>query len=123
MNIDLPAPFRLARLASTNSRMIPQMGAVLVIGKKHVSGHNQSKTHPEYANPEKHVHRSIHAELSCLSKVDTAEGGVIYVYRELDGYPAMARPCNNCMSFLRLAKIARVCYTIPHEPYWEEEKL
>lgn len=121
--IELPAPFRLAKLASTNSLMHPRVGAVLVIGKSHTMGYNKDKTHTEYANPEKHVRISLHAELDCLNKVGVAEGGYIYVYREIEGVPAMSRPCNHCMNFLRLAKIARVCYTIPHEPWFEEEEL
>lgn len=123
MEIYLPTPFRIAKLASTNSKMRPKVGAVLVMGKSHIVGYNQEKTHPEYANPEIHIRKSLHAELDCLNKVDTAEGGTVYVYRELEGLPAMARPCNHCMSFLRLAKIDKVCYTIPHYPYWEMEQL
>ena len=121
--IDLPAPFRLAKKASKKSTMCPKVGAVMMYGKTVRVGYNKEKTHPEYANPEKHVRKSIHAELDCLLKEPMFRYTEIYVYRELYGLPAMARPCEHCMEFLKSTGVKRIFYTIPHEPYWEEEKL
>lgn len=123
MNINLPSPFRAARKAAKMSTMRPQVGAVLIWGKSFIYGHNKEKTHPEFANPEKHERTSIHAELDCLNREEVSEADELYVYRELEGVPAMARPCNHCMSFIKETGIKRIFYTIPHEPYWEVEEL
>ena len=120
---DLPAPFRLAKLQADLSTMRPKVGAVLVLDKHTVTGYNKNKTHPKYANPEIHLRKSLHAELDCLNNAPHLERGELYVYRELEGKPAMARPCNHCMKFIKEAGIERILYTIPHEPYWEEEKI
>lgn len=124
----LPSAFRLAKREAEKSSFNPQMGAVLIVGKRLITGHNREKTHPKYANPEKHERRSLHAELDCLKrspifKAGTGGSSEIYVYRELDGLPAMARPCNHCMKFIREAGIEKVYYTIPHEPFWEMEEV
>lgn len=105
------------------SQMHPQMGAVLVLRKHTIGGYNKEKTHPTYANPEIHERKSIHAELDCLNNAPSLEEGVLYVYRELNDMPAMARPCNHCMKFIKDAGIKKIYYTIPHEPYWESEEL
>ena len=123
MDIELPAPFRLARIAARSSTMHPQVGAVIVKGKNYRVGYNKNKTHPEYANPEKHTRISIHAELDCLNKTPLLDAEELYVYRELAGMPAMARPCNHCMRFIRDTEIRTIYYTIPHEPYWEQENI
>lgn len=123
MNIDLPAPFRIAKLQSYFSKMNPKVGAVLVKGKYLFAGHNKLKTHTKYANPSIHEWLSIHAEMDCLNRARIEQAESIYVYRELDGNPAMARPCNGCMRFLKEAGIERIFYTIPHEPFWEMEEI
>lgn len=120
---DLPATFRLAKIAAEESKMNPKMGAVLVLDKQTVKGYNKDKTHPKYANPEIHVRKSLHAELDCLVNAPSLERGELYVYRELEGKPAMARPCNHCMKFIKEAGIDKVHYTIPHSPYWETEEI
>jgi pyrimidine deaminase RibD-like protein len=121
--MNLPTPFRLAKEMSETSKMNPKVGAVIVLDKQRIVGHNKPKTHTKYANPEKHVRKSIHAELDCLNKLISEDktGAELYVYRELEGMPAMARPCNHCMNFIREVGIEKIYYTIPHEPYWEME--
>lgn len=121
--IKLPSAFRLARESAKYADIHPQVGATLVKGKYHISGHNKDKTHPEYANPEKHVRKSLHAELDCLARFPLEEADEIYVYREIQGIPAMARPCNHCMEFIKKLGIKRIYYTIPHEPFYEVEEL
>lgn len=123
MNINLPAPFRLARLAALDSTMHPQVGAVMLFGKHFVRGYNKNKTHPKYANPEKHERLSLHAELDCLNNSPLSAIDELYVYRELNGLPAMARPCNHCMNFIREVGVEKLYYTIPHEPWYEMEEL
>ena len=123
MNYEFPTPFQFAKLEASKSTMRIKVGACLAVGKSVTKGHNKSKTHTKFANPQIHTRTSIHAELDCLNKVPTAEGGEIYVYREVDGVPAMSRPCNHCLTFLKSEGIRRIYYTIPHEPYWEMEEL
>jgi deoxycytidylate deaminase len=123
MNIKLPYPFEIAKKHAKKSIMRPQVGAVIVLDKQRFPGYNKPKTDPKFANPEKHVRISIHAELDCMDRDIAYSKGDLYVYRELDGIPAMARPCNHCMKFIREVGIEKIYYTIPHEPYWEEEEL
>jgi|SRR5690349_2744616 len=124
----LPTLFRLAKRISEKSNMNPKVGAVLHLDKQTLTGYNKEKTHPKFANPEKHIRKSLHAELDCLSKCevfpDVMADWEIYVYREVHGKPAMARPCNHCMKFIRESGIiSRIYYTIPHEPFWESEEI
>ena len=121
--IVLPTPFETAKRQAKKSTMRPQMGAVIVLDKQRFVGYNKPKTDPKFANPEKHERISIHAELDCLERGVVYTGAELYVYRELDGLPAMARPCNHCMKFIKEAGIEKIYYTIPHEPYWEMEEV
>lgn len=120
---NLPEPFRLARKMADKSVMRPKVGAVLVSGKYMFGGYNKDKTHTIYANPEIHERISIHAELDCINRVPFDDAEELYVYRELDGIPAMARPCNHCMAFIKKSGIKKIYYTIPHEPWWEKEEV
>jgi deoxycytidylate deaminase len=123
MSIKLPHPFHTAKREAKKSTMRPQVGAVIVLDKQRFTGYNKPKTNPKFANPEKHVRISVHAELDCLDRGVEFTEGELYVYRELEGLPAMARPCNHCMTFIKEAGIEKIFYTIPHEPYWEKEDL
>src|SRR6186713_1545083 len=107
----------IARSESKKSSLETKVGACLVEGKSIIRGYNKDKTHPTYANPEKHVRKSLHAELDCLTK-STRAGGVIYTYREVNGHTAMARPCEHCMAFLRESGVSTVVYSTGEHPYW-----
>lgn len=125
MNVGFPTYFRHAREEALKSNLRTKVGACLVAGKSIFRGHNKDKTHPEFANPEIHERKSLHAELDCFLGFDQDNivDGEIYVYREVDGVPAMARPCNHCMKFLKKYGITKIYYTIPHFPYWDEEEI
>lgn len=115
---------RHAMRESRRSEHDVPMGAVLVNKRPIARGHNMTKTHPKYANPEKHVSISIHAEIACLIDASAIRGDTIYVYREdKQGWPAMARPCANCQEALRDAGVSKMIYSIPHPPYYCEEEL
>lgn len=121
---------KMASDEATKSDLPTKVGAVLVMGKTIVRGHNRKKTHPEFANPQKHVRKSLHAELDCLIKARNrkfpnivAGNGVMYIAREIKGMPAMARPCEHCMAFLKKVGIKRVMYSIPKPPYLESEDI
>jgi len=128
--MDEPAPlcgnisyFRHARNMSLKSNYRIKVGAVLVIGKSIVKGCNLIKSHPTYANPNKHTKVSIHAEISCLlkSKEFNKVGSKIFVYRETKDGPAMARPCSKCMKELKSAGIKKIYFSISDYPYYESE--
>ena len=114
----------LARKESKKSDHAFPMGAVIV-GKRPLGrGHNMTKTHPKYANPEIHVSTSIHAEIACLIDCSLSNGDTIYVYREDKvGWPAMARPCINCQNELRKRGIKHMIYSIAHPPYYCVEDI
>jgi len=117
--------FRLAKYASDNSDFRIKVGAVLANKRPIVTGFNKIKTHPEFANPEIHEKISIHAEIDCLikTKFQHINGTDIYVYRESNGVPAMARPCKSCLKELKSRGVRRIYYSIEHEPYWESEDI
>lgn len=112
-------------LESRKSENIFPMGAVLTNKRRAIgTGHNMNKTHPKYANPNKHVSISIHAEIACLIDASDVRGDTVYVYREDKmGWPAMARPCVNCQNALRDYGVKKMIYSVPHEPYFCEETL
>ncbi len=121
---------KMAREEAEKSELPTKVGAVLVLGKTIVRGHNRGKTHPEFANPEKHIRKSLHAELDCLIKARNrvypnivSTNGTFYISREVKKMPAMARPCEHCMAFLKKAGIKRIVYSIPKPPYLEQEEI
>lgn len=125
MSIDYPPRvgyFKYAQQEAKKSSLRIKVGACLVTGKSIIKGHNKKKTHPIFANPQFHIKTSIHAELDCLSKTVRPESCTIYVYRATaDGNPALARPCEHCMKFLKDAGIQFVFYSVPDYPFWEKE--
>lgn len=133
MNFDnrFPSELALAREESDKSDMHEKVGAVVVVGKSKIRGHNKKKTHTKYANPNKHKRVSIHAELDCLLKIVNDQfpnlystNGTIYVYRKTaDGNPAMARPCEHCMEFLKKSDIHTIVYSIAESPFYREERI
>lgn len=124
MNIQFPNNFRFAILASRKSEMHSKVGACLVLGKSVIKGYNKEKTHRVFANPNIHMRLSIHAELDCLIKAGMdAEDGEIYVYREVHGKPALAKPCEHCIPFLKEAGVKRIYYSTGHYPFWKSEEL
>ena len=118
--------FRIARKNSFLSTYRVQVGAVLAKRRPISFGHNKVKTHPTFANPEKHLKASIHAEIACLIKADIKDiiGSSIYVYREdKEGNPKLSRPCNMCMKNLKEFGVKEIFYSIEHYPYWASEKI
>jgi deoxycytidylate deaminase len=88
------------------------VGAAIVDKRRPISvGANLLKTHPVYADGKRWF--SIHAEMKALISAATdVEGCDIYVYRaKANGWPGMARPCDECLKVLAEAGIRRVYYT------------
>lgn len=117
--------FKLAQRQADQSLYKIKVGAVLS-GKRPLSvGHNKLKTHPQYADPERHTKISIHAEIDCLIKSDTSvTGDTIWVFRYgKDGNPGLARPCVDCMRELKSFGIKKIYYSVDHAPYWKFERM
>lgn len=132
LGIDLPPGgginyFRIAREQSLLSDFRCKVGACLVAGKSIFVGYNKEKTHTRFANPNKHLKTSLHAELSCIinagDKINLV-GSTIYVYRETrGGVPAIARPCEHCLNFLKNVGVKIIYYSTGKYPFWNKESL
>ena len=103
--------FALAKTAAKKSNHHTyKIGAVLTKRKKIIAiGSNNMKTHPLSNHPFK----SLHAEMAAIiCGFQFGGGDTVYLYRETkDGIPALARPCEYCMEFLKEYGITTVCYT------------
>jgi deoxycytidylate deaminase len=116
--------FRLARKESNKSTHGVRVGAVIANSRPIARGFNKIKSHTKYANPNIHKKISIHAEVDCLIDASARRGDTIYVYREDKyGWPAMARPCEDCLVRLKEYGIRKILYSIPHPPYFKEEEV
>lgn len=78
-----------------------------------IMGVNQKKTS---SVGYRHGHRNffIHAESACLSRIDDASNGTLYIYREnMHGEISLARPCLYCLSFLKEKNVRKIVYSTP----------
>lgn len=124
MNTTFPSSFRFAIEESRKSELPIKVGACLVVGKSIYKAHNKDKTHTLFANPDVHVRLSMHAEINALIRAALkAENGEIYVYRDSNGRPALARPCEQCLPILRNAGVRRIFYSTNHFPFWKSEEV
>jgi pyrimidine deaminase RibD-like protein len=90
-------------------------------GKPVTVGWNVVKTHPRYTSKK---HTTIHAEVKAvISAQCSLDGGVAYVYRESNGHPALAKPCDLCYTVLQESGVKKVFYSIDSYPYWEKERI
>lgn len=97
-----------------------RMGSVLVQKNHIVSiGSNLLRTHPKSPNK----YKSIHAEFDAVIGIPQEKlvGGTVYVARVTrTGRLATSRPCGDCMTLLREAKIHTVCYIDSNREFQEE---
>lgn len=122
--IILPKGFKYAKKALLRSNYKVQLGACILdkTGRLISTGFNSIKTHPKFANGLKSF--TIHAEISALlhSKVDL-KGSSLFVYRELQLTPGLAKPCDACFAAIVETKIRYIYYSISEYPYYEKVKL
>lgn len=117
---------RLAKRASLESECYPKVGAVVSTRRPISFGYNKPKTHPKYSNPALTLKDTIHAEMDCIKTItwdDIDYGATIWVYREANGIPALARPCEDCIRVLRSLEFKKMIYTIDKPPYYKIERL
>jgi len=111
--------FKLAKNVSKYSTVSPKVGAVIARKKPISVGFNKDK--PVMDNYS--THAEINAILTAGGRFDDLDGCVIYVYRERNGLPALSRPCDRCMEFIKEKGIKKVFYTINEPPYYIMERL
>lgn len=116
--------FRLAYNVSKHSDYRIKVGCVLVKGNHPISvGFNKLKYSKRWSGP---WQKSIHAEASAIrtSGKDRVKNATAYIYREKkNGYPGMARPCDDCMSKLIKFGVREIYYSIDEFPFWRNEKI
>lgn len=90
-----------------------RVGAVIAKGKRILaSAANQPRTDPRLASFEHLPRCSRHAEMAALARCANPRGAHIYVARvTLNDTPAMARPCQRCLTALDAAGVRKVTYT------------
>ena len=97
-----------------------RMGSVLVQKNRIVSiGSNLRRTHPK--SPSKW--KTIHAEFDAIIGIDQEKltGSTLYVARVTrTGRFASSRPCTDCMTLVREARIFSVCYIDSNREFREE---
>lgn len=89
-------------------------------------GLNSGKSHPLQAKFKDNPHRIfLHAEMDAIKNAvrqcnkESLEGATIYVARVLkDGIPALAKPCNGCMTALRFFGIKNVYWSTGDERFY-----
>lgn len=120
---NLPRQLLICKKIRSKSNHRKKMSSVITKHGRVISfGWNIQKSHPKYADGNKYY--SVHAEINALIKNTTNPiGATIYVYREVEGIPAMAKPCNNCLAVIIEAGIKRIIYTVSYYPYYEEINL
>lgn len=114
----LPGFLNAARRQSYRSSMRVCVGAVISNGGRLISvGYNQKKTHP--LTNTFTLHAEAHAIIACRYNTPRLDGSILWVARDtVNGMPAMAKPCGDCMRLIVAAGIKRVYYTIGEPPYW-----
>jgi tRNA(Arg) A34 adenosine deaminase TadA len=106
-----------AALSSNGTQFGFKLGAALYAGSNLLSaGHNMwGKTTPHSVHST--YNGNVHAEIACLLKrryYDKSNNLILYVYRATtDSQQTMSqngcsRPCNNCMTAIKLAGVRRV---------------
>jgi deoxycytidylate deaminase len=116
--------FLFAMYESKKSNHEKPMGAALWINKCVRVGHNKNKTHPVFSNGREFY--SIHAEMDCILRAGLRfdlTKPTMYIYRETNGMPAMAKPCKYCMKHLIESKVKTIYYTIARPPWYERLDL
>lgn len=106
----------LAIRMSETSMVDNKHGAVVVKnGSVHALGVNKWRNPDIRWNSEEEYLpvRTVHAEIDALSRVNDANGAVLYIARVgLQGEERMSRPCRRCMVELRKRGVKRVIYTV-----------
>jgi deoxycytidylate deaminase len=96
-----------------------KIGAILVHKKSIVStGYNKRKSHPlqyqfnQYRQSHKRKANFVHAEVDCLGSLrEVPRGSILFVGRlDLNGNPALCRPCEACSHLIKLHGITEIVY-------------
>ena len=116
----------IAKRVSKHSSYKYKLGAVIFNKGKIVAiGNNSTKTNPKLSKIFKHatLHAECDAILHCVNP-QQLKGSSMFVVRETnDERPAMAKPCDMCVTMMYENGIKTVYWTIPEFPYWDCGKV
>lgn len=100
-----------------------KIGAILVFRKSIIAtGFNKQKSHPlqlkynQYREVGKRHRSFVHAEIDCLKNIRyVPKGATLFVGRkDMQGNPAMCRPCEACLQLIMLYNITEIVYNTPN---------
>ena len=114
---------KLARNVSQYSTYKYRVGAVIAKKKPVSVGFNIVKSHPMYSN---NLRTTVHAEMNAILNSDCENliGATIFVFRaDRNGFPAIARPCEDCLKTLKKYGIKKMTYSINEYPYYRTERI
>lgn len=115
---------KVALNVSKQSEYRYKIGAVIFDKNKIVSvGINKLKTNPQLNEYFKYA--TVHAEVDAvLHSIQDIEGCDIFVYRETrDGKVANAKPCPQCVQFLKKNGIKRAYWTTADFPFFDYDLI
>lgn len=113
----------MAKIGFAESKQPIKVGAALLEGGKITISFNEKKSSPAAKSNGYLFEDSLHAECKLFAhRSMPAKKATVYVYRALkDGTLALARPCDECMTLIKMWGVKRVVYTITDG--WQKEKI
>ena len=110
---------KASRLGQLSDMPKHKIGAILVYRKSIIAtGYNKKKSHPlQYRyNRFREEHKRhgifVHAEIDCIGKLRyIPKGSILFIGRmDMNGNPAMCRPCEACLRLIMLHNISEIVY-------------
>ena len=99
-----------------------KIGSILVFKKSVLAtGYNKQKSHPlqqkynQFREDYKRRGSFVHAEIDCLKNMrDVPKGSILFIGRnDMQGNPAICRPCEACLCLISLYNITEIVYNTP----------
>jgi|WetSurMetagenome_2_1015567.scaffolds.fasta_scaffold193495_3 deoxycytidylate deaminase len=120
---DLYRMFRKCKNLSKHSTYRVKMACIILDHKRKIGGgFNKIKSHPKWTRGEK---RTLHAECSAIinTRKSRVPGTTAIIYREVNGVPALARPCRYCMEDLKKFGVEKIIYSVSSPPFFIMEVI
>lgn len=100
-----------------------KIGAILAYRKSILAtGYNKQKSHPlqlrynQFREEYKRRGSFVHAETDCIGNLrDIPKGSTLFIGRmDMNGKPAICRPCEGCLRLIMLYNISEIVYNTPN---------
>lgn len=100
-----------------------KIGAILVYRKGIIAtGYNKKKSHPlqyhynQFREEYKRRGSFVHAEIDCIGNLrEVPKGSILFIGRlNMNGKPAICRPCEACLRLIMLHNITEIVYNTPN---------